>query len=236
MDDKILVIEPGKVTKTEDGTRLSYIIKADGKEEELYYSVDDKYAPYLCDGRCDVALVTLFPFAMRFHYDIECKGLVSKKLLYNLSYHVIPMLYNDNRSFAKEIKIKAEHTDAEYYTEANGIATGISCGVDSLYTLYEYSRDDVPEEYRITHLTYFQNGAHHGQIGKYDGDLQEKIFDGQLAHTERFCKEFGYELIVIRSNLEAFIMSFFDFFEFSLTHTYRNLAFAMLLPGLIKKY
>lgn len=231
-----MVIEPGKVEISNGKAKLSYMIRSSDKEEELWFSVDEKYGRFLCVNRCDTPLTALFTFAMRFNLDIECKGSVSDKLYYNLTYHIIPMIFNDNRGYAKEISIKADIKDKEYFKEAKGVATGLSCGVDSFYTLYEYTRDEVPEEYRITHLTYFQNGAHHGQIGRYDAALQKKIFDGQLNHVRSFCDEYGYELIVINSNLQDFIDKFFNFFEFDTTHTYRNMAFAMLLPGLIKSY
>ena len=35
----------------------------------------------------------------------------------------------------------------------------MSCGVDSFYSLQEYSREDIPVTYRLTHLTYFNMGA-----------------------------------------------------------------------------
>ena len=116
-----------------------------------------------------------------------------------------------------------------------GVATAISCGVDSFTTLKEYTIDCENDDYRITHLTFYENGAHHlDQYGYNEGQI--KAFLGQANTAKEFCEKYGYELILIESNLNEMLSKLFWDDAYALTHTYRNVGFSLLLQKLVKTY
>ena len=219
--------------------RMNVCISTDSKEDVLWYEVDEKYEPYLCDDRCDGIVVSIFLTAMRFGYEvIKSNYPISEKLYYNLTYHVIPHFFDIGKKEGKNyprLKIEAETTSEKYNGKA--VVTGMSRGVDSFTTLYEY-KDFELEDYRITHLCYHNIGAHHGNdtlTGKSKYTSRE-LFEGQLQKTKEFCEKYDYELVAVDSNLNSILSDIFGRWYFNRTHTYRNLGTAMILQKLYKRY
>ena len=145
----------------------------------------------------------------------------------------IPQLYVCNKkahrtSIVAPIVQKISHTPT-------AVACGMSRGVDSFATLYEYTEQCDLEQYRITHVTFFENGAHHlGGTTNYSGI--EKFFCEQRETTKEFCKKYDLELVVLRSNLNVFLADFLWVDPFERTHTYRNIGMALMLQNLIGTY
>ena len=221
------------------GVQLTAILKNDIYEEKLYYEFDKEYESFICDDRCDGIVVSVILSAMKFGYDvIESDIPISEELYYNLTYHVIPQLYVADKGKYKKIKIIAPLTSVKY--QAAGVAAGLSRGVDSFATIYEYGNNCELDNYKITHYTYFNAGAHHGQdtiVGKSKYTRKE-LYDGELQGTIQLCLEQGYKLIVVDSNLAIVLASenLFGRWYFNRTHTYRNLGIALLLQKGISKY
>lgn len=136
----------------------------------LYYATTPEYARYLSFERADAFLLGILLFAMRKGEDIVIDAPISEKLYYNLSTLVVP-------TFAvayhyKKIKIRSSALDATVL-KAEGehnlscaVGTGCSLGIDSLSTILYYTSDRVPKNYQITHLTFFNVGAHGNDVEK----------------------------------------------------------------------
>ena len=215
-----------------DTARLTFLVTVGGRQDALFYEVESKYAEYLCDEVADGVIVTLLPYAIRGGYDIVSDVPISTTLYYRLTEQLIPQLALCHGA-VHATEIKATCVDPGY--TPSGVATAISCGVDSFTTLYEYTEKCQLPDYRLTHLTFFENGAHHKGTWEYAED-QAKVFEGQLAHVTKFCKENGYELVSVRSNLATFLVEMFWKDSFDRTHTYRNVGFALMLQKLFKTY
>ncbi len=202
------------------------------KSDVLWYDVAKEWGDFFCDDRCDGLVVQLFLTAMHERYDVlECSYPISEKLWYNLTYHVIPQLSLMGKRRASSIKIDAPLTAERY--DCSGVGAGMSRGIDSFATFFEYNEFPV-ESYRLTHLTYYNLGAHHGQ-GVHDRPPQER-FEGQLVGTKVFCEKYGYPLLWVDSNLEIILNTFFRHWGFDRTHIFRNLGCTLMFQKLFSRY
>ena len=116
----------------------------------------------------------------------------------------------------------------------------MSCGVDSLYTLWKYHRKDVPEQYRLTHLTYFYHGSifqtdyrekKHYSIQEFYEATDNKVLE-KRAQAQTVADESHLPLVFVSTNLDK------DYYRgaFGYTAVYRNCACALALQGLFGKY
>ena len=220
-------------------TRLTLSCETAQGTHDLWFEVDDRYARYLSDDRCDYAIVAILTTAMRFGYTcIDSDIPISEQLFYNLQYHVIPQFASMDEDDYPELELRIPTCASTF--SGTAVGAGMSGGVDSFSTLYEYGHHGVIEldGYRLTHLAYNNVGAHHGsdiRLGKSELSSRE-LFEGQLEKIRRFCDEHGYELVVTDSNLAPFLLAAFGHVYFSRFHTFRNAAAAMVLQKMYKLY
>lgn len=200
--------------------------------KELWYETDYEWGTYFDTDRCDGVVVQLFLSAMRDGVDtIESSCFISEQLWYNLTYNIIPQLHIMSKKKYTLVSICAPTTKEQYKSFA--IASGMSRGIDSFATFFEYNDTNLLD-YKLTHLTYFNVGAHHGQ-GVKNRTMRAR-YGGQLKGTEKFCEEFGYPLIAVDTNLNSILYSFFGRWSFDRTHIYRNLGVVLLLQKLFCRY
>ena len=125
---------------------------ASWKEEgTLWIDVPEEYGKYLCKERSNAFVIALFWYAMMTGSDIEFEAPVSKRLYDGLTEMLMPAL--EENGFAP-IALKGPVTSEPVWCERQ-VVTGMSGGVDSHYTLLCYSREDVPEEKKLTHLSHY---------------------------------------------------------------------------------
>ena len=237
---KKLLINKIEKKHTDTHTRLEVELSVQDDVQTLWFEVDKKWGEYLCDDRCDGIIVCLFMSALRSGYDtIESSIPLSEKLHYQLSYQILPEFYSLLGSGYPKTKITAPITKEKYHKATSAAAMGMSGGVDSFATLHEYENIEF-EDYKITHLTYNNAGAHHGicyVLREESGLTRDQLFRGQLEKVTNFSKEYGYNLIVTDSNLDDILNEgFFGKSYFSRTHTFRNAGIALLFSKLYSKY
>jgi hypothetical protein len=203
--------------------------------QTLWYRLDPEYSNYFCDDRGDGLVATLLFFAFMHGAEIVSTLPISEKLYYQLTYYLIPQLSICSKPPISPIEIKAPLISTTYQ-QSDGVGCGISCGVDSFATLYEYTKLVPLDSYKLTHLTYFKVGAHDGQIGKYDQQVQDNLFNSQLLHAQEFCTHHGYKLVVVESNLTQIIDRLFGFYNYEQFHSYVNAGTVLHLQKLLRKY
>lgn len=234
---KVKSVRLGKIRVDSDSTttgmRVTFPVVTETGEHELWFETPEGQ---LVIDRCDAAVVAVLPLAMLQGYDtIESEIPISEELYYNLTYHVIPQLQLGGIR-AKELKINAPRTGKTFNT--SGVGTGMSLGIDSFATLSEYAHPIDAPNYTLTHLTYFNVGAHHGtdlELGHSELTPRE-LYEGQLIRVREFCQEYGYKLLVLDSNLSPFLRRAFRKSFFNWTHTYRNAAAALMLQNSLGTY
>lgn len=197
----------------------------------LWYSTTKEYAKYLSFERADAFLLGVFQFAMSIGEEITVEAPVSEKLYYNLTSLVIPSIAEAYHQ--KKIQIHCDCLDCSIL-KADGVnereravGTGCSLGVDSFSTILKYLSDSIPPNYRVTHLTYFNVGAH--------GNNTEKA-------TESWEKDYplikGYAdfkklpLVTVSSNIGIL----YEGWNYDACHHSRNLGAVMALQKLFSHY
>lgn len=219
----------------EEYAEIAFELTLGEKQETLWYRVNPEYGKHLCDERADSFIVTFLTFAMERNLNLRSAYPVSEKLWYQITTQVMPQLAVTSKGVGQEIKIIAD-TVSESYQNEGCVGTGMSCGVDSFATLYEYTELCEIPEYKLTHLTHFNVGAHHGQTGSFNPTLQRELYLKDVAMVQRFCDEYGYKLTAVDSNLTEVIDSFFGYMDFEYFHTYLNVGTVLLLQKLFLRY
>lgn len=208
------------------------------EEGGLWFEVPVEYKQYLCSERSDAFVVALLWYAMITGSDIESVAPMSEKMVFHIKQYLIPALCTQENGY-RRINILGPTTNKPY-ENASGVGTGMSCGVDSFYSLHEYSRDDIPSAYRLTHLTYFNMGAifHPNRSEERDYSIKEfyeitdRMSEEKRENARQVAMQSGFPLVYVKSNLDE------DYYRGAYGHTgvYRNCAMALSLQGLFSKY
>ena len=178
------------MTETPEGLTLSAKVSFQGREEECFYSVPRQYSGMADTESSNCFLAGMIYPAMRYGEDIEIKGVVSARLLYNLNEYLVPLMtICDPR--LKRIRISASAVDDCGCREAKAVGTGFSGGIDSFATICEHFVRPEPEGFRLTHLFFFNVGAH--GIPKKPGDMEamERQFRARYEKFKGYPDEAG---------------------------------------------
>lgn len=145
------------------GLETAYQVSVDSilGERTLWFRVPREHEELLTRS-CNPALVGLLLPAMAAGEDIVVDGPVSEKLWFNLS-GPLQHLLKHNAPYLQHIKIIADSADNQV-GNLGGVATGLSGGVDSFFTLKTYAGEEVTPGFRLTHL--FVNN-----VGSPDGGI-----------------------------------------------------------------
>ena len=174
-----------------------------GKESECFYSVPEGHADFADAASSNCFLVGLLYPALRYGEDVHVEGTVSARLLYNLNEYLIPLMaICDSR--LKRITVTADATDDAGCDGARAVGTGFSGGIDSFATIYEHFARPTPAGFKLTHLFFFNVGAH--GIPKEEGDLDaiERQFRARYEKLKPFADEAALPFVTVNSNVHLF--------------------------------
>ncbi len=182
---------------------LSARVSFGGHEDECFYSVPAEYADMADLESSNCLLVGMLYPAMRLGENMQVEGTVSAKLLYNLNEYLIPFMATCDPRL-KRIRVTAAKTDDSPCVEAKAVGTGFSGGIDSFATIYEHFERPSPEGFRLTHLFFFNVGAH--GIPKKPGDMEaiERQFLARYDKLRPFPEEVGLPFVQVDSNVHKF--------------------------------
>ncbi len=199
----------------------------------LWFSVPAEYSNYLVTERSDAFIIAVLWYAMVTCSDIEFEMPISRKLYEGLSHKLIPALSDDGYGNIRLIGPVSE----EPIWHEDGVVSGMSCGVDSLYTLRCYGGDDAPEGKRLTHLVYYDGNYLFPNV-KPPYDLDEIYTKAGLphkqfsAHASIIAKNHGIPFIFVQNNIDR------DFYRGARIYSsmYRFLACTLALGHLYGTY
>lgn len=204
----------------------------------LWFAVPLAYKQYLCAERSDAFVVAMLWYAMVTGADIEVESPMSEQMAFSVQHYLIPALCTDE-NHRRRIHLYGPTTDKPYHN-IKAVGTGMSCGVDSIYTLQQYTGKEIPNRYRLTHLTYYNMGAifHPNRSEKKEYTLQEfyettdRISEEKCENARQVAEQSGLPLIYVKSNLDK------DYYRGAYGHTavYRNCAMTLALQGLFSVY
>ncbi|MBR1978642.1 MAG: hypothetical protein IJ985_03980, partial [Akkermansia sp.] len=99
-------------------------------EKEVYFSVDEEYGQYLCHERGDAYLIGLLNLAMRERCNIHSEAPLTGELVHQIQTELIASVVTYSQGLYAPV-ITGALSD-EPLPSAQKVATGCSCGVDSL--------------------------------------------------------------------------------------------------------
>ncbi len=171
----------------------------DRKCKELWYEVDLQYEKYLYIDRVDPFVVAILPYCMKNSFDIKVdeKTGISADLLYQLKEILIPTMSNAKKFNSIKLESKAVLKKLNCGKE---IATGISRGVDSFYTLLK----TMEGNFKPTYLTLFNTQAY----GEFGGSAARDMFQQDFVIAEELNKELNdyydttIKVMTVNSNIQ----------------------------------
>lgn len=197
----------------------------------LWFSVNSEYEKFFCIDRSDAFVVAMLWYAMMTESDIQFQTPISEKLYFGITSLLIPAVCKNRRKIAL-----IGSTINNSISSENAVATGMSCGVDSLYSLQKYSSSDIPESFRLTNLTYFNMGVifHPNTAINKKYSIKEFYSETDRMSLEKLqnalevAKKHNLPLVYIASNLDK------DYYRgaYGYTGVYRNCAMVLSLQGL----
>ncbi len=181
---------------------------------DLYFEVPGEYGDFLVWERCDAFVVLLLHTALSEGYDIVSDVPMSSDLYFNITEYLLPPLMKNG---PRDIRILADV--APPLECGDGVGTGLSCGVDSLHSVYKYA--DYPiEEFRLTHLCINDVGAFGDYLYWKVGGTN--VRDSSYGRARAAAADIGLPLIETSSNVARTLR-----LNHLLTHTFSS-AFAVL--------
>lgn len=211
-----------------DELSLCIKVRIDNKSDAINVSFSDNLKDYITVDRIDPIVMGLMVFAIRNGYDFKSTIPITDELAYKLKHHYIEALCN--KYHHHKPRIQAPVT-GRVNKVAEIVSTGISCGVDSLYTIAS-NMTDVPENYKITHLTYLNHGG--SKIS--DSNSSKKLALERYELARDFCNEYGFPLIEITTDLPEFIERHGGPYAHSDHHTHMMLFCMMLIQKGLRHY
>jgi hypothetical protein len=223
-----LIISDIRIQRTSGKSRLCADIHWRSRTRSLWFEVDHKYEEYLSTERADAFLVALLPFAMLNNLNMRVDASVSEKLIYQVKTILVPTL-TAHIVECHSIDIEAK-CDATVLNSTHGVATALSCGVDSFYTVLKHLNGET-KGFNLSHLTYF-NIMNHSQWKLYGEDASRDFTEARIRYVSPVAKRLGLQLVEVDTNFDVF------YHEYALlsTATFRYFAVVLALQKLFGKY
>ena len=208
------------------------------EDNGLWFAVPSEYGSYLCAERSDAFVVAMLWYAMVTGSDISFQVPMSEQMHFRIEHYLIPALCTRQNGY-RRIKLMGPVT-GEKISNLGAVGTGMSCGIDSFYTLQEYTQPDVPSSYKLTHLTYYNMGAifHPNRAEKKKYTLEEfyqtteRMSKEKAENARQVARASRLSFVYVKSNLDS------DYYRGAYGHTgvYRNCAMTLALQGLFSVY
>lgn len=199
------------------------------EHKKLWFVIENENAEYFCYDRCDGIIVMLLPELLLIGEDIESDYPISEMLYYNLK-RFIPLLVKQSKNRFHDIRIKCPLTKEIYsYSKLN--ATGMSFGIDSMYSFYSHSVESYcSPSYKVNLITFFNHGSLNGQYSNSQEQMREAFWRGR-ERVQKFANKENVKILSVDSNIDEFYS-----LNYTKTHTYRTVGIAICFQKLIGKY
>lgn len=168
------------------------------EEDNIWFATRCANKDMLSDDNYDAFLLVPLYLAMYHKQDLHICGKVSKRLYKNIMSYIQTILCEFSDKLSKVNVIVDGFTDKN---PAGGIiGTGISCGVDSLSTIYDHFVKEDDEDYKINALFLFNCGTH----GDYENPKTYELYENRYKLNKRAADEMRLPVYQVNSNLHAF--------------------------------
>ena len=168
-------------------------------EKTLYFELDKKYSYMFAEDTYDAFVLVPLWLAMLHKQDLHIRGKISAKLYQNIKWYV-QKIWCDFYEELAPVKLIVDGFAAPPKKRGKIIGTGISCGVDSLSTVYDHFIRETDPNYRINALFYFNCGI----FGEFDDPKVQELTKLRNEPGKNVAKALGLPCYCVNSNLHAF--------------------------------
>ena len=168
-------------------------------ERTLYFEIDKKFSYMLADDTCDAFVLIPLYLAMLHKQDLHIRGRISAKLYQNIKWYV-QKIWCDFYDGLSPITFTVDGFIPPPKKRGKLIGTGISCGVDSLSTIYDHFIRERDANFRINALFYFNCGI----FGEFGDPQWLELTLNRNEPGKRAAKDLGLPCYYLNSNLHAF--------------------------------
>jgi len=204
--------------------RVEARVQSGAGDAALWFGVEPAHAQWLSTDRADGFLVAQLLLAMKLGEPMQLAAPVSTRLYYNLTNCYQPLMH-ELLPALQPVPIHAELCDKP--TGATGVGSGFSAGIDSFCVIRDHFVQPVPEAFRLTHLIFNNVGSH----GTRDPQRARRLFRRRHQQIHGYPDSIGLPFIAVDSNLGELLPM-----DFEQTHTTRNIAVALILGGLFRRF
>lgn len=174
-------------------------IKNPFKEKTMWISVEDKNEDMLTDDVYDAFVPMTLYLGMYYGQDVHIEGNMSPRLYHNIEHYLMKILDNFS-DHTKPINFIVNGFKIAKKASVDLVATGISCGVDSLTTIYDNYIETTDKHFRINSLFLANCGTH----GEFENEDTEKIWLERAELNKNAANELGLPMYLINSNFHAY--------------------------------
>ena len=173
-------------------------------EKTIYFEIDSKFSYMLADDSYDAFVLLPLLLAMLHKQTLHIRGKISKRLYQNVKWY-IQKIWSDFASDLSPVKFIVDGLTKPPKTRGKIIGASISCGVDSLSTVYDHFVRESDPDYRINALFYFNCDIKNHLA---DSSEQETIFQKLSENARRASDELGLPLYLMENNFHVFNQTF----------------------------
>lgn len=167
-------------------------------EKTIWFSVKNENADFFSTKVYDPFLLVPYYVAMRYGQDLKICGKVSAKLYHNLT-NYIQQIFLDFSDVLRAVNLEVEGFDVPEQ-DGDYVGAGISCGVDSLSTLYDHFVKETVPGHKINSLFLFNAGTH----GFFSDPNTRVLFEARYNANKGVADELGLPIYAVESNIHFF--------------------------------
>ena len=168
-------------------------------ERTLYFEIDKEHGDMFADDSYDAFVLVPLWLAMFHKQDLHISGRISKKLYQNIKWYV-QKIWCDYWDEFSPVKFTVDGFNEPLKERGKIIGAGISCGVDSLSTVYDHFIRETDPEYRINALFYFDCGI----FGDFGQESWDSLTLNRSNPGRNVAKDLYLPFYYVGSNLHAF--------------------------------
>ena len=167
-------------------------------ENSIWFATHSENRNLLTDESYDAFLLVPLYLAMYHKQDLRIYGKVSKRLYKNITNYIQTILCEFSNQLSRINVFVDGFTDV--IEGGHIVGAGISCGVDSLSTIYDHFIKETDSDYKINALFFFNCGTH----GDFEDPKTLELFEKRYELNKRAANEMNLPVYLINSNLHAF--------------------------------
>ena len=169
------------------------------EEKTIWIAVEDKNADMLADDVYDAFVLVPLYLGMHYHQDVHIEGEISPRLYHNIR-HYLMTIFNNFSDYTSFVNFTVDGFKVAKKGPVDLIGTGISCGVDSLTTIYDNFIEESDENFKINSLFIVNCGTH----GDYEDEKTRKIWLSRANLNKNAADELGLPMYLVDSNFHAY--------------------------------